>query len=158
MTSRTRPAAPIDELDQRLISAFQANGRVSNREVARQLGVSEATVRTRLRRLEETGVVRIRAVGDADSQGLAAYAMVGITVAAGQVEAVMEKLLDCPEISVASTTIGRHDIIIGAALPDQQALADFILRRINRIPGVTRSVTFPAVSVVKHDFNWVRLV
>jgi Lrp/AsnC family transcriptional regulator, regulator for asnA, asnC and gidA len=149
----------LDELDHRVIKAFQANGRVSNREVARQLGVSEATVRSRVRRLEEAGVVRIRAVGDATrARGLAANAIIGITVAAGQVEAVMEKLLDHPEISVASTTIGRHDIIIGCALPDAEGLAEFILRRINRIPGITRSVTFPAVSVVKHDFNWVRLV
>ena len=149
----------LDELDHRLIKAFQANGRVSNREVARQLGVSEATVRTRLRRMEGAGVVRIRAVGDATrSRGLTANAIVGITVAAGQVEAVMEKLLDYPEISVASTTIGRHDIIIGCALPDSDALAEFIVGRLNRIPGITRCVTFPAVSVVKHDFNWVRLV
>ena len=149
----------IDELDLRVIKTFQANGRISNREVARQLGVSEATVRARLRRLEEASIVRIRAVGDATrARGLAANAIIGITVAAGQVEAVMEKLLDHPEISVASTTIGRHDIIVGCALPDSAALAEFIVGRINRIPGITRSVTYPAVSVVKHDFNWVRLV
>ena len=149
----------LDELDHRLIKSFQANGRVSNREVARQLGVSEATVRSRLRRLEDAGLVRIRAVGDATrARGLSANAIIGITVAAGQVEAVMEKLLDYPEISVASTTIGRHDIIVGCALPDSGALAEFIVGRINRIPGITRSVTFPAVSVVKHDFNWVRLI
>lgn len=158
-TAPGRPAVTLDELDHRLIKAFQANGRVSNREVARQLGVSESTVRSRLGRLEDSGVIRIRAVGDATrARGLTGNAIIGITVGAGQVEAVMEKLLDCPEITVATTTIGRHDIVIGCALPDADALAEFILGRINRIPGITRSVTFPAVSVVKHDFNWVRLI
>jgi Lrp/AsnC family transcriptional regulator for asnA, asnC and gidA len=149
----------LDDLDSAIVAALRENGRVSNREIGRQIGVSEATIRARIRRLEDEGIMRICAVGDTSaSSGMTANAMIGLTVSSGKVDTVIEKLLAFPEVTLASTTIGRHDIIIGVTTADLEALAEFVLNGIGRIPGVDRSVTYQAVSVVKHDFAWARLL
>src|SRR5688500_1624212 len=68
---RQRPAALIqpDELDRRIITMLRADGRRSNREIARTLGVPEATVRYRVRRLTEGGVLKITASVDPEHLG-----------------------------------------------------------------------------------------
>jgi len=59
----------LDAVDRQIISLLQQDGRTSNVEVASQVGVSEATVRKRLDRLLDEGVVRITAVPNATKVG-----------------------------------------------------------------------------------------
>ena len=48
---------PIDDLDRRIIDVLTVDARVSNRQIAARLGVTEGTIRGRIRRLEETGLI-----------------------------------------------------------------------------------------------------
>ena len=61
--------ADLDDIDQRIIAAMRRNGRIANRELARDVGVNEATVRTRLRRLEDSKTVRVVAMRDLEAMG-----------------------------------------------------------------------------------------
>ena len=68
----------MDELDLRIIGSLQKDGRTSNSDLARELGVSEGTIRRRLWRLVQRDVIRITAVPNIEKMGYAATALVGV--------------------------------------------------------------------------------
>ena len=65
----------MDELDRRIISLLQMDGRASNAKIAREVGVSEGTVRRRLRRLIQEDVVKVVAVPNLEKLGYATTAL-----------------------------------------------------------------------------------
>ncbi len=150
-------AARLDELDRRLIAALQEDGRTSNREIARHLDVSEGTIRARLRRLDRDDVIRIQAVSDVRAADLSVVAYVGFEVEPGHNQGVMEALLQWDEIMFAATAIGRFSIITLASFADREALLTFLLEDVSAIPGVIATNTSELVTIVKHDYRWVRI-
>jgi DNA-binding Lrp family transcriptional regulator len=147
------PVIDLDDFDHRMLEAVANDGRQSNREIARQLGVSEGTVRTRLRRIEESGLVRICAQIDPVLAGtVAAWAFVGVSVTAGRTRAVAERLAAVPEVLVVDLTIGPHDILIFLAAPDRARMTEIIADEIHAIRGVMSTETWDvAINVRAHS-------
>src|ERR1700722_10344893 len=112
----------VDDLDLSIISWLQRDGRSSNRSIAKELDVSEGTVRTRIKRMEESGLIRIQAVSDVLAFGIAAHAYVGIQVAGGKIDIVRSALMDCEEIAVLTRTIGEFDFFAVVAAGDREHL------------------------------------
>src|SRR5271155_2696617 len=77
---RAPRAVTIDELDERIIAALREDGRVSNRDLARNLNVNEATIRSRIRRLEESETMRLVAMVDLTVAGYEFISAVGVQV------------------------------------------------------------------------------
>src|SRR5207245_8758496 len=76
-----RPGAGIlDEIDQRVIKILQADGRKPNTEIARELRVSETTVRKRISQLVSRGLINIVAVPTPRAVGMNLSAIIGISV------------------------------------------------------------------------------
>ena len=73
----------MDELDRRIISLLQMDGRASNAKIAREVGVSEGTVRRRLRRLIQEDVVKVVAVPNLEKLGYATTALIGLQTGPG---------------------------------------------------------------------------
>ena len=78
----------MDELDRRIIHILQEDGRASNARIARDVGVSEGTVRRRLKRLIQEGVIRVAAFPDPEALGYTTEALIGIQVDPDKVDAV----------------------------------------------------------------------
>lgn len=153
------PPFALDELDHQVIGALIDDGRQSNREIGRQLGVSDGTIRARLRRLEEAGLLRIVAMVDPVALGtVGAMAFIGITVEGPVVGAIAAKVSEMPEIMHCSITVGRHDILVVAACDSRPALVDLAAHRLRSIDGIRSTETLEAIEVVKHEYHWVRLI
>src|SRR3954447_25526083 len=88
----------LDDLDRSIITELQNDGRRSFREIARSIGVSEATVRTRVRRLDEAGALRIVAFADPLKLGNAELALLFLRVANNRHDAVIAELERLPEV------------------------------------------------------------
>ncbi len=73
---------PLDATDERILEALQDDGRRSFRNIAREIGVSEGTVRTRVRRLEAAGALRFLAFVDPSQLGRRVLALVLVRVEA----------------------------------------------------------------------------
>lgn len=131
----------MDNLDQRLITLLRHNGRRSVSDLALELGVSRATVRSRMERLERSGdIVGYTVILRADAVSLPVRGIMLIEVEGRAADRVVDALGGFPEVSAIHTTNGKWDLIVelGAA-----NLSDFdgILRRIRLIPGVIASET-----------------
>ena len=83
----------MDELDQRIISLLQVDGRVSNAEIARKLGVVERTIRRRVSRLVQDDVIKVTAVPNIEKMGYSTTAMVGIETRPSRADEVAEALV-----------------------------------------------------------------
>ena len=70
----------MDELDRKIIGILQLDGRASNAKIARQLGVSEGTIRRRLKRLIEDEAIQVVALPEPSKLGYNTEAIVGIQV------------------------------------------------------------------------------
>jgi DNA-binding Lrp family transcriptional regulator len=131
----------MDDLDRRLITLLRHNGRRSVSDLALELGVSRATVRSRMERLERSGdIVGYTVILRADAVALPVRGIMLIEVEGRAGDRVVDMLGGFPEVSAIHTTNGKWDLIVelGAS-----SLSDFdaILRRVRLIPGVIASET-----------------
>ena len=131
----------MDALDQRLVTLLRHDARRSISDLAADLGASRATVRARMKRLEEQGdilgyTVILRA--DALEQRIRGIAMVEVEGHAA--DRVVRALGGFPEISAIHTTNGRWDLVVEL---NTETLTQFdaVLRKVRLISGITASET-----------------
>ncbi|HOU24620.1 MAG TPA: AsnC family transcriptional regulator, partial [Anaerolineae bacterium] len=74
----------IDATDRQIIALLQADGRASNVDIARAVGVTEGTVRKRVERLLSEGIIRVVAVPNVDKLGLEVETVIMLKVDLGQ--------------------------------------------------------------------------
>ena len=132
----------MDPLDSQIIEILKKDGRASNAGIARDVKVSEGTVRRRLKRLVDDGFIQVMAIPDAQKMGLNSRALVGLQVAPDQVDAAAAALEQLPEVTWGTMTSGQFDIFAWAALPSPEELGSFLRQQVGSIPGVRRTETF----------------
>ena len=132
----------MDELDTKIIDILQGDGRASNAGMARLVGVSEGTVRRRLKRLVEQGYIEIVALPDPIKLGYESQALVGVQVDPDKVDQVANDLSDLAEINWVAITTGSFDIFAWATLQSAEELGLFLRTKIGVISGVRRTETF----------------
>lgn len=142
----------IDEVDQEIIRELQADGRASLREIARKLGVVEGTIRARLKRLQDEGVLRIIAFADPAKLGHGAMSLAFLEVSPQRHDAVIEELLGWSEISYLSETLSETGICAQLVCRDQEELWA-IRQKIALLEGVSRIQMLPEVRVHKIRFT-----
>ncbi|HLF04162.1 MAG TPA: Lrp/AsnC family transcriptional regulator [Dehalococcoidia bacterium] len=145
----------MDELDHKMINLLQLDGRASNAKIAREVGVSEGTVRRRLRRLVEDDVVKVIAVPNLEKLGYNTTALVGIQTSPGRSDAVANAIALLPEAQYVAITTGAYDVFVWTGLPSAEALGDFLREKIGPIQGVQRTETFVNLSIKKRTYGLV---
>jgi len=150
-------AAPIelDDTDQAIIALLRSDGRMPYRAIARDLALTEATVRSRVRRLEESNTMRVVAVTDIEAAGYSMLLAIGVQVENRSPEAVARELAELPEVFSVNVAVGAHDVEILVVAEDQAALNDLIGRLLSAVPGVRRLTPALALDVLKNQPDWV---
>ena len=145
----------MDELDSKIISLLQKDGRASNAGIARQVGVSEGTVRRRLKRLIQEEYIRVIALPDPSKMGFDSEALIGVQVDPDKVDRVSEDLSQLDEVSWVAMTTGQYDVFAWATLPSSEALGIFLRTKVGTIPGVRRTETFVSLANTKRGYGMV---
>lgn len=145
----------LDSLDRRIICLLQQDGRASNVDVARALGVSEATVRKRLERLLAERVIRVTAVPDAAKVGFPTIAFVMLSVELAQVGRIAEQISRLPEVRASYLTTGGSELIVEAWFTSSEDLLRFMTERIGGIPGIRRMGMFHVLRTIKDGSGWI---
>ncbi len=144
----------LDDLDRRIIGHLQQDGRKPYREIGRALGVSEGTVRWRVRRLVDSQALRIVAIADPFRLGYRVLAFVLISVEAGAHSRVIDALVELPEVTYVSACAGRFDIYIQIVCRDNDHLFEMLSERIPAVEGVTRTETFTEFKMYKVSYRY----
>lgn len=150
-------APMLDDLDSSIIELLRANGRATNQEIAEKLSVTAATVSARLRRMEESRVMRVVAVTDFSAHNYNVLIALGVRVQGRDVRKVAKDLASLPEVLSVNVMSGRHEIELLVALHDFNEINTLLLDHIAAIDGVWEISPGIAADIVKFEFNVVPL-
>ena len=139
----------LDPLDNQIIDILRKDGRASNASIARELDLTEGTVRRRLKRILDEDYVHVTVLMDAGKMGYVSEALVGVQVDPDKLDEVSRHIADLSEVGWVALTTGTYDVFAWTALPSPEALGVFLRTRIGTIPGVRRTETFVNLSVMK---------
>lgn len=149
-------AISLDSLDRQILGYLRKNGREANTEIARQIGVSEATVRNRIQNLLGEGVVQIVAVTNPAKLGIEVDVAIGITCEPSAILAAGHALAAMEEIRFVSLVSGRYDIFAEGLFRNKDELCVFLTERLASIPGVRKAEPAHQLRVLKRGFeHWV---
>ena len=142
----------LDEISKRIIEQLQADGRQSYAAIGKAVGLSEAAVRQRVQRLQDTGVMQIVAVTDPLMLGFRRQAMIGIRCD-GDLQRVADQLSSMEEIDYVVLTAGSFDLLLEVVCEDDDHLLE-ILSRVRGVPSVTSTETFVYLKLCKQTYTW----
>ena len=145
---------PVDATDRDIIRLLQRNGRTSNTEIGRALGLTETTIRKRIARLLDEGLVTIVAVPSPRAVGTTMSAIIGVSVDLGQLDGASQTIARFPEVRYLGISTGRYDIILEAFFSDTEHLLTFVSERLGTLPEVTGVETSIILRVDKFSYEW----
>jgi Lrp/AsnC family transcriptional regulator for asnA, asnC and gidA len=143
----------MDELDRKIIHILQDDGRASNARIARDVGVSEGTVRRRLKRLIQDRVITVAAFPDPVTLGFTTEALIGIQIDPDKIDSVASHLIELQAASLVVQTTGAFDMFAWVTLPSSEELGRFLQNKVGTIPGVRRTETFVSLAVRKRHYG-----
>lgn len=126
----------LDDLDRSIISQLQEDGRRPFRVIAEELGVPEGTVRFRVRRLQEQGLMRILAFVDPLRFGYQVSASVMLDAEPGRHDEAVEELAGWPEVVYLSSCTGRANIYAHVVCGSRTELLTILTERLAGLPEV----------------------
>lgn len=132
----------LDKLDTRILELLVGNARIPFLEIARECGVSGASIHQRIQKLTSLGVIRgFETVVNPSTLGYDTCAYVGICLNhPSAVDEVVERLREIPEVVECNYTTGRHDILVKIYARNNSHLLDIINKGIVPI-GAGRTET-----------------
>ncbi len=152
---------PLDltEIDHQILDRLTVDARVSNREIARELGLTEGTIRMRLKRLTDEKAIHVTAVTSYDHlpDPLVSYLWIDVDTA-HTIAAVAAALANQPEITYVASLVGRADILAITWVRDATQLAQYLHNAIGHLPGIGRIHYELTHQLIKHDYRLTTIV
>ncbi|WP_234438648.1 Lrp/AsnC family transcriptional regulator [Streptomyces sp. NRRL S-340] len=136
------PPRPLDAIDQDILRMLQADGRASVRSVAERVHVSRANAYARINRLVEDGVIRgFGARVDHERAGQSTSAYITLKIVQNSWRTVRDQLRRLPGASHIALVGGDYDVLLLVHTPDNRALREVVLTRLQAIPEVLSTRT-----------------
>ena len=152
--SRISPlSSPSDDLNQKIIRLLQEDGRAAFDVIGQKLGVSGGTIRNRVARMRETGILRIVAVVDPVAVDYESDAMLGIKTAPGVSPAAVAQRLDpYPAVVYIMWVSGRFDLLVEVVCDEETELAMFLDEHIHGQPDIAYVEVMTRIGMFKNQF------
>jgi Lrp/AsnC family transcriptional regulator for asnA, asnC and gidA len=144
----------LDDIDREIMRLLRHDGRAKYSAIAREIGVSEPTVRKRVDRLRERGAIYISARVNPAPIGFPVDAMIGIRVERGKTREVGDVLAAMEHVSYVGYLTGSLDILIEAFLPDTEGLFKFLNEDLDAIDGIAYTETWHVLRTEKFNYMW----
>jgi DNA-binding Lrp family transcriptional regulator len=147
----------LDAIDRQLIEILSLDARVSNRKIATDLGVTEGTVRGRIKRLQQERLIAFTAITSLQIEDPAKLAFIGIQADVQNVQEIARQIADLPSINAVIITMGRFTILAVCLFSELDMLHDVASNQILSIPGVHHIETSIAVKTLKYNPRVARI-
>ena len=143
----------LDDIDRAVLHALQEDGRISNAELAKRVGLSRAATHARVRKLEQLGVIsRYTAIVDPEAVGFELLCLIGVAMTLHSQENIgraRTAIAEMPEVLECWHVTGDFDYILKVAVRGRADLQRFILDRLTPVPGIARVNTSLVLGVEK---------
>lgn len=150
-------AIQLDELDLQLIKLLSRDARVSNRKIAAELGVTEGTVRGRIKRLQAERLIAFTAITGFEMASKSRLAFISIQAEIGMVREVAGKISDMPQINAVMVMLGQFNILAMCLFEELDMLVEIASDQILALPGVHHVETSIAVKTVKYNARMAKI-
>lgn len=143
----------MDTLDYRIIDLLQRDGRATQLEISRTVGLSQPAVAERIRKLEERGVITgFMARVDAAKLGKDITAFIGVSIEHPKhFEAFARKVLELPEVQECHRVAGNDSYLLKVRTKNTKTLDALLVETLRTMPGVTRTQTTIVLSSIKEE-------
>lgn len=151
--------ADLDSFDRKILNVIASEGRISVTELATRIGLSKSPTQTRLKRLEEQGVIKgYRAMLDPIQLGREHVAFVEVRLTDTR-ESALNAFNDCvrliPEIEQAHLIAGNFDYLLKVRVSDMSSYRQVLAEKLSTLPHVANTRTFVAMQAVKEEGSGV---
>ncbi|MEC7273065.1 MAG: Lrp/AsnC family transcriptional regulator [Candidatus Thermoplasmatota archaeon] len=141
----------LDTTDRDLLAALLEDARISQRGLAKRVGVAQGTITNRLRRLEEMGIIRgYTVLLDAESIGWTMTVITGLRIQKGSMIDVQQQIAADPRVFAVYDVTGDYDSMVLARVRGRKDLDD-LTKTVFTLEGVQRSFTQVVLNTVKED-------
>jgi DNA-binding Lrp family transcriptional regulator len=143
----------LDSLDKAILEELQANGRLSNAELARRINLSPPATHARVRQLEKRGYIRnYAALVDREKAGFDMLCFVQISLQLHQqeqIDIVRTTIQEMPEVLECYHLTGEFDYLLKVVIRNREDLERFVMDQLTPMPGVARVHTSLVLTEVK---------
>jgi len=145
----------FDKIDIKIVNLLLEDGRMPASEIARRLGsISERSVRYRIDRMVNEGVVQISAVARPQAFGLTTIADIWMEVESDRILEVAKKMAEFDRVSYVACGIGQSDVSIQIVAKDTAEIYQFVTEVVRKVPGVRKTTTSIVPLMLKDVYQW----
>lgn len=153
-----RPSTPtLDDLDRKLVDILSRDARISNRKIATDLGVTEGTVRGRIKRLQQEGMIAFTAITNIGLVDSSKLAFIGVQAENSRSREIADQIADMPLVNAVMITMGRFNIMAFCLFSELDRLHQVASDEILGLEGVHHVETSIAVRTVKYNSRIARI-
>lgn len=149
------PGSKLDPIDRQILSELQADGRMTNVELARRVGISAPPCLRRVRTLEESGYIQgYHAVVDPKQLGfeVQVFAMVGlVSQAEVDLSAFEQRCREWPLVRECHMLNGEVDFVLKCVAPDLSTFQNFLTEQLTAADNVASVKTSLVIRGAKDD-------
>ncbi len=149
--------SPLDDMDRQLIEMLSHDARMSNRKIALALNVTEGTVRGRIKRLQQEGLMSFTAISSFDLESANKLAFIGVQADTGKLRNIASAISEIPAVTSVLITMGRFNILAICLFDELAELHAVASDQILALKGVHHVETSVAVKTLKYNSRIVRI-
>ena len=132
----------LDELDSKIVARLRVEN-INNSALAEELDLSEGTVRQRIKKLKESGVLKIRAVINPDSLVRQQLAMVAVNITESKLlDTKAEEIAALENVLSVSITSGHYDLMAEVLVDSNHGLVEFLTVSLAGVSGIAKTESF----------------
>ncbi|MFA4137427.1 MULTISPECIES: Lrp/AsnC family transcriptional regulator [unclassified Brevibacillus] len=146
----------LDDIDYGIIRALQGNARLPFTQIAKDLGVTEKTIRMRVQQLQDEGALSLVGIVNPVKVGFHVQAMIQVAVDAEKLDDVVAALMETVEIRLIVLTSGEYQLFTQVLVTSNEELSQFLLEKLHKIPGISKTNVINELKILKSKYNFIR--
>jgi Lrp/AsnC family transcriptional regulator for asnA, asnC and gidA len=144
----------LDRVDRQMVSLLQKDGRMPIVTIAKELGISETTARSRLKRLLADDVIKVVAVSNPIRLGFEIIGNIKLSIDLKKKDAILQALKNIDALNYVALTTGGNDIDIEFIAGSLSEFKTLVFERISQIDGVNSVETSLIVEIIKDTWDY----
>jgi Lrp/AsnC family transcriptional regulator for asnA, asnC and gidA len=146
------PSDLLDEINLKIVDMLARDASRPFVEIAKELGISDATVHMRVKRLMAAGIIR-RFTIEADSRllGYGHLAFMGINIKEGSADEVAARLSKLDEVLEIHEMHGRFDLLLKIRARSLEEMRDIVVNKIRKLPQITEAELATVLKTIKEE-------